>query len=313
MKKEFEKIIKSVIAFFIIGREEFPYLDKLIFRLSKGMSSGWVLANKIRAFFYGRKKSVSHEPLIFIGGFPRSGTSLLRAVLEQHKDIASPGIEIFPFEELHDKWRLKKGFKLTDKEIKRLEKYKHDLILYTDKVSKLFKKKQKAKKVMFKHPKYVMFIKDTFKYFPNSKIIHIMRDGKNATMSQRFWLLPPWRKEWNYAWCCRQWIMYLNRGKEFKDDKRYLEIKYEDLIENPKKTTDKIFKFMDLKPLTKKKLENFYKRKNVDKHKDHPGLSKPLDKKRTTKWLSKMSEKDKKTFEKIAGKMYKEKGYPYQK
>ncbi len=291
--------------FLLIGRDIKP-IDKFLFSISKGQYSGWVLGNSLRSSSYGKAKHISKEPLIVIGGFPRSGTTLLRAMLEQHKEIASPGIEVFPFQELHDKWRLKDGFGLNDKEIASLEKYKKDNILYTEKISQLFKKKKKTKYVLFKHPKYMMFLKKFWEYFPNSKAIHIIRDGKNSTMSQKYWLLPKGRKEWPYDWCCRQWVTYLNRARKFKKDKRYIEIKYEDLIYSPEHTIKKITDFLELTQIPKKKLLEYYKKKESDKHKDHPDVRKPLKKENINKWLNKMSKKDKKIFNTICGKLYKE-------
>ncbi|MEJ2267939.1 MAG: sulfotransferase, partial [Nanoarchaeota archaeon] len=125
--------IKEILVYFLIGRD-FQLIDKLLFKFSNGTYSGWVLGNKLRAFDYGKSKYMSKEPFVFIGGFPRSGTTLLRAILEQHPDIAGPGIEVFPFQELHDKWRLKEGFEISEKEMKELEIYKKDVVLYTEKV-----------------------------------------------------------------------------------------------------------------------------------------------------------------------------------
>lgn len=306
LKKQLEIFTK----YLFIGRD-IKFIDKFLFWISRGNYSGWVFGNNLRNLSYGKSKHISDEPLIVIGGFPRSGTTLLRAMLEQHDDLASPGIEVFPFQELHDNWRLKEGFGLNEKEIKSLEKYKKDNILYAEKITKLFKEKNNAKHVLFKHPKYMMFLNKFFKKFPKSKAIHIIRDGKNSTMSQKYWLLPEGRKEWPYGWCCRQWVTYLNRGRKFKKDSRYLEIKYENLVNEPIKTMKKITDFLNLKPISKSKLLGYYKKKESDKHKDHPDVRKPLKKENTNKWISKMSEEDKKTFDKICGNLYKELGYSY--
>ncbi len=308
IKKKIKLRIREILVYLLIGRY-FQLIDKLLCKISRGNYSGWVLGNQLRAFDYGKTKYISKEPLILIGGFPRSGTSLLRAILEQHSDIAGPSIEIFPFQELHDKWRLKEGFKLSDKEIKKLEKYKKDMILYTEKVAQLFKKKNKSKYVLFKHPKYMMFSKKTLKHFPCAKFIHIIRNPKNATMSQKYWLLPKGRKEWPYEWCCRQYVTYINRGRKIKGKSNYIEVKYEDLINKPVETIKKITDFLGLKKMPEKSIINYYKKKNTDKHKDHPGLAKPLDNKRINKWEKKMSLKDKKIFKEKCGRIYKDLGY----
>ena len=299
--------IKEFLKYLLIGRN-FQLIDRLLFNLSKENYSGWVLGNQLRAFYFGKAKYVSNESFIFIGGFPRSGTTLLRVMLEQHSDIAGPGTEIFPFQELHDKWRLKEGFELSDKEIKELEKYKKDVILYTEKVAQLFKKKKKAKAVLFKHPKYMMFSEKVLKHFPNARFIHLIRDAKNATMSQRYWLLPE-GKEWPYEWCCRQYVTYINRGRRIKNKAHYIETKYEDLVNNPIETMKKITDFLKLKPIPKKKILGYYKRKDADKHKDHPDIGEPLKRENINKWKNKMSDENKKIFERITGRTYGELGY----
>jgi hypothetical protein len=92
------KKIKSISKKLLIGRNS-QLIDKIIFYFSNKNYSGWLLGNQIRSLIYGKKKSVCNEPLILIGGFPRSGTTLLRAILEQSKDIASPETEIHLLQE----------------------------------------------------------------------------------------------------------------------------------------------------------------------------------------------------------------------
>ncbi len=301
--------MKKTLKFLFTGKDGIELFDKFIFKITNKKHSGWELGNKSRAFFYGRKKSVSHEPLIFIGGFPRSGTSLLKVMLEQHKDIASPSGEVNVFQTILNKKVLKDYFGFTNKEIKKLKLNKKKLIESNKKIIDLFKKKTKSKIVLLKQPKHILLINEIFKYYPNAKFIHLIRNGKNATMSQKYWDLPENKKNWPYSWCCRQWVVCINKGKKFSENKNYIEIKYEDLLKNPKKNIDKITDFINVKKISEKTLFKYRQNKGAKKYKNHPNIRKPLNKKNINKWEKKMSEKDKKTFEKIAGKTYRRIGY----
>lgn len=305
IKEKLKNFLKKVL----IGRHKINFIDSLIYFLSKGKCSGWIIGNKLRNFSYGKSKGKSDVPIIFIGCFPRSGSTLLTAMLEQHDSIIGPGSEVNIFQDIKTEKFLKQGFEFNEKEIKMFKKYEKNLVEYSDKILKYFLKKKKGKYVLLKQPKHIYFIKKIFKHFPNSKFIHIIRDGRDSTMSQKYFLLPPGKKHWNYKWCCRNWAIAIRKGKEFKKDKRYLEVRYEDLVLNPTETAKKIFKFLKLKTISKRKLLDYYKKFYVHKRPDHPDVAEPLKKDQINKWLKKMSEKDKKIFKDICGKEQKELGY----
>jgi len=121
-------------------------------------------------------------------------------------------------------------------------------------------------------------------------------------MSQRFFLLPKGRIEWPYSWCCRQWTTAIKKGEIYRKDKRYLEIKYEELVKNPQIVFKEIFNFLEIKNISKRDLLSFYQNFYVHKRPQHKDVGKPLDATQINKWVAKMSVKDKKTFRKICGK-----------
>jgi len=313
-KPNLRKKIKKTLKKILIGRD-LQFFDKFVFWFSGKKSSGWVIGNKLRNLAYGKNKGISKEPLIFIGCFPRSGSTLLTAMLKKHPEIVGPkagrrehGGEMHIFQDIKTPWFLKEGFGLNEGEIKNLEKYKNNNIKFTDKLIKLYRKKHKGKYVLLKQPKHIYFIKKIFKHFPNAKFIHLIRDGRDATMSQRYFLLPEGRKEWPYEWCCRQWAVSINKGKEFRKDLRYREVKYEDIINKPEETINQLFEFLDLKKISKKKLLGFYSDKGSSDPKD---ISQPLNKRGIHKWIGKMSKEDKEKFKRIAGEELKDVGHKF--
>lgn len=110
--------------------------------------------------------------------------------------------------------------------------------------------------------------------FPEAKFIHIRRDGRAATWSyikqirkgifktweERDWWIQVWEESWRDEWLDKyfgsqagfvayQWRLFL---KEIKEDARileensFIEIRYEDLTRNPKKTIREITDFCGL-------------------------------------------------------------------
>ena len=94
-------------------------LDKLIFKLSKETAifeyvvfKMWLLKQK--------KRYVSNLNPIIIGGCPRSGTTLARALIGIHPEIASPQNEYNIIMWINQKNVLKNVFHFTEEEIREL-------------------------------------------------------------------------------------------------------------------------------------------------------------------------------------------------
>jgi hypothetical protein len=297
-----------------IGRY-FSLIDHLIYSLSGGKNSGWVFGNKIRSGLYGKVKGECRLPLIFIGCFPRSGSTLLRALLQYHPKIAAGQTEINVFQDIKTASRkelmnVPDAFDTSEEELEFI-KGKRNLIEIADYILGNFKDRNQADYVLLKQPKHLFFIDKIFKHFPNGKFIHIIRDGRDSTMSQRYYMLPEGRTEWPYDWVCRQWNVFINRGKTYRGNENYLEVKYEELVQKPFDTLEKIFKFLGLESVSENILEEYYKDFDVSKRQDHFEVSQPLTNKNINKWIDKMTDKDKKIFNKIAGKNFIELGYKY--
>lgn len=100
------------------------------------------------------------------------------------------------------------------------------------------------------------------KLFPDSKFIHIIRDGRDVICSLMnapsgfLWsyIKPPGWKEKKkqykgYLRCAWQWketIEIINKDKKILSPEDYIEITYEDLVKNPESTMREIFKKLDI-------------------------------------------------------------------
>jgi len=105
----------------------------------------------------------------------------------------------------------------------------------------------------------IPFIK---KIFPDAKFVHIIRDGRDVTCSLMnspsgfFWsyIKPPGWKEkkkelkglLRCAWQWKTTIEIINNDKKNIPTSDFIELKYEELIENPEKTIKNLFEELRL-------------------------------------------------------------------
>jgi hypothetical protein len=266
--------------------------------------------------FFKKKRHISNISLVIIGGCPRSGTTLVRALLSTHPNIKSPNQELNILMWINKKNILRNKLGLTDEEIKSLTQYK-DHILFAENVIKIYQKKNKNKLIVLKHPYHILIIDELFKFFPKIKFLHIIRDGRDTSCSLR---THPKRKiikdkivkidtKNPFSWCIRRWITCINIGKKCKFSKNYLEIQYEDIVLNTVKTINKITNFLKIEKISEDHINGFYKNQEYKKHIQNIEVSKPLYNKKIGRWKADISKKEKKKFKKMAGDLLIELGY----
>ena len=141
------------------------------------------LFHQIKKLFEKNNKENNLKPekeIIFIVGMPRSGTSLAEQILSAHKDVYGAGELNYLGESINK--NLINDQKFLDTEI---NKIKHDKLngIKEEYYEKIRSFKYKEKFLTDKAPlnfKWIGFIK---KIFPNSKIIHCVRDPMDVCYS----------------------------------------------------------------------------------------------------------------------------------
>jgi hypothetical protein len=163
-----------------------------------------------------------------------------------------------------------------------------------------------------KMPRYVLHISWLASTFPDSHIVHIIRDPRDVAESIR-------RAGWqNLRDAAESWKERVAVGREEGrqvEEGRYHEVKYEELLNKPKKT---------LESLASKIKINFSKRMLrvesssgstiPESHLEaHDGLfnniNKPIDKSRSQSWKREMTEREVSEIESVAAPVMKKVGY----
>ena len=295
--------------------------------------------------------NANQKDFIFIVGCPRSGTFLLSTILNSQFSIAIPvETHFIPlFKKFLFLWGDLRNYKNRQKllnsiydfleiwtplsnlgrdlnEIKKLSllvtKYKKDYILekcesYAELVTQLFyiyaqsqKQSNWADKSAFFY--HIPLEKLALSLENRIKVIHIIRDGRDVSLS--------WMKIWTgpetLASAAQTWKTHIEEKRKWgqKNPDHYLEIKYEELLDNPKLICQKLSSFLKIKKYQENlNFENSLLANTLSKNSTHPLLSKPLDKNNQEKWKQEMDNDDIQLFEDIAGSTLVSCGYPIQK
>ncbi len=238
---------------------------------SKANNSGERLAKGLadfsaRVHMSAMRKSIFPAPLPVIGGAPRSGTTLLRLMLDAHPDLAIPP---------ESNWLAHFSQDVKNRECNATQ-FVHllknhpavcinwpDLHLEeTDLMARLpslrsfsiadgirialFAYAQQHGKSLFgeKSPGNAHCFSAIQTLLPEARFIHIVRDGRAVCASwkqQRF--APPG----GLIGCVMAWKNWVQHGREEgKKCQHYLEIRFEDLVTNPEGTLKTVCAFLDL-------------------------------------------------------------------
>ena len=200
---------------------------------------------------------------IFVVGMPRSGTTLLSAVLDAHSQISiSPETHFYtrcrsasaPAEPLRRVWaRLQQqpGFRdmaFSDDERRRVWERLRDRPDPTPPallraVEETYAERSGATAWGEKTPDHLPHVPTLLRDFPDAVALAIVRDPRDVCLSLRGL---PWNQDTlpESAW---KWRRYAQLTEQFADDygDRFLEVRYEDLLSAPEKTLRRVLDWLD--------------------------------------------------------------------
>jgi hypothetical protein len=139
----------------------------------------------------------------------------------------------------------------------------------------------------FKSPPAIYFIKPLFAHYPGVRLIHVLRDGRDISLSKNKKPLL-YRgvfkiKSSNtvlagfYNWCAvNTWANNLCKKK--LNAHQYLMIRYEDICEKPEESVNKILQWVGLRPEDMERIYRIPKKsKSIGRWKEHKQIFENLD------------------------------------
>ena len=261
----------------------------------------------------------SHNPII-IGGSARSGTTLLRVILDSHQNLyCGPESNLFNAEDNRNSRRitnLSVKFGISKKTIKKMINQSQCETEFIELFFSHLLSFHKKERWVEKTPKNVRRIGDIFNKFPQAKFIHMIRDGRDVSCSLMHHpknklvngKIVPLNTNKPLDQCIEQWANDVKLGLNWRTDPRYCEIKYEDLIITSEKALRKLFVFLD-EPYAKSLLR--YYERDLDRMSfvTSPEATKPMSTSSFERWKNEFSENDKILFKQLAGELLIDLGY----
>lgn len=186
-------------------------------------------------------KKISTKKHIFVLGAPRSGTTLAKLILTSHPYLVGPGYEtaFFTYRDIF-------SFRFTgikQKKMNELRKNCHDIVEFFDVFThQVLMDHSEAKYYVEKTPQHVLQLGFLTKYFPNSKFIHMVRDGRDGYCSAKHHKnVVQGSDVKRYA---KYWRKCLNSRIKLGDKENILDVKYETLASAPETTIKRMMSFI---------------------------------------------------------------------
>jgi len=276
--------------------------------------------------------SIRRNPYVFAVGCPRSGTTLLQRMLDHHPLLtvandthfiprAVAGRDGNPVldADLVEAVRTYHRFQRLGLNDAAVDAAASDATTYSEFVERLYDQlaAQHGKPLAGeKTPDYVRSLRLLAQLFPWARVLHIIRDGRDVTLSTLSWAnerkgpgrFRLWQEE-PLAVCALWWKWQVSAGRRDRAafGEQYREIRYERLVAEPAVVTAEIATFLDLDEGAE--MARFHEGRT----RDEPGLSAkkawlpPIPGLRD--WRSMMGPRDVELFEALAGDLLETLGY----
>jgi len=265
---------------------------------------------------------IQKKPPLFLLGSQRSGTTMLRLMMNNHPQLAIPHETAFItiyykklanygdltdddnlrrlFDDVSQHPLVKRGKLIKDPEtvLSRPIKSYRDLV---DAIFQAYANSLGKPRWGDKTPFYTSDIDVLHRVFPDAKFLHLVRDGRDVVLSQKSieWMSGNLLKlvlDWQWKTTIAHKV-----GSALGDN--YLEIRYEDLVRRPEETLRQICTFID-EPYAPAMLSYSEKAQAVvptESLKWHRNSIKPPDPSQLDKWKTGLPKAERIIFEQLAG------------
>jgi hypothetical protein len=265
---------------------------------------------------------------VVILGVSRSGTTLLKEMLDRHSELAVPSESYF-IPQLWDRRGPRPDAEAILADLGRLARVREWGVTPEDVRRRLAPDPSFAEviaavygayadargKARFgdKTPAYMQHLDLLERVFPHPQYVHIVRDGRDARLSFAAMRRRPrfnWARPRGLGDFACQWDLEVRAARRLGSTVgrgRYLEIRYEDLVAEPERALREVCAFVGLS--YEPEMLDYHHGLDASTLEDHPRLAQPPTA-GVRDWREQMTPRDAELFEAIAGRTLDEVGYP---
>ena len=227
-------------------------------------------------------------------GAPRSGTTLLKAILENHSETCGPDYEstvIFGKYDLYRDQTLS-HIGLQDETVRSILANSSDIVSFYDKIATAVCESKGALVLVDKQPwppRWYRLWYTTAK-FEKARWIHLVRDGRDCYRSaQNHPYVPQSDDPVSFA---RYWKSQVENHESMIPEPQRLTVRYEDLVRSPTTITREIMNFAGLS--YEPKQIDVHSRKNYDEGEEgvHSRLQEPISDSSVGRWKKELDSEE---------------------
>jgi hypothetical protein len=195
----------------------------------------------------------SQDNAVFIVGCGRSGTTVLREMIDRHPNIAI-GAETTFFCDFLNTDRLAEIWKLDPADVKRTAADAPSVVRFAEAFFRAHAEREGKPRWGDKTPRNITALPWLLRAFPNAHFIHIMRDGRDVACSRATFRTHRLRngkveqrknpKTVGYAEAARDWVNAVSTAAPFRDHPRVTEVRYEAITDDPERELRRLCDFL---------------------------------------------------------------------
>jgi hypothetical protein len=254
-----------------------------------------------------------------VGGCGRSGTTLMRVMLDSHPNICcGPESNLLLPRSIRPRV-LEEKFDISAADAARCLDASRSQAEFIDAFFAGYCRMTGKERWAEKTPDNVRQLPFLFRHFPKARFVHMLRDGRDVVCSLR---THPSHKIVNGVkvkldtlqpldTCITRWLETVQLGLAMRDDPRTIEVRYEDLVDDPEGTLRSLLDFLE-EPWDAAVLD-YHREKSGSrdemKNPLHPGIHKPVSSRSRGRWKKDMTAADADRFKERAGELLIELGY----
>jgi protein-tyrosine sulfotransferase len=258
-------------------------------------------------------------PPIVLGGCGRSGTTVLRMMLDSHRRICcGPESSLFRRRAVDTRW-LADRFGFDPAEVRALFEAAASRPAFIEAFAALCMRMAGKARWAEKTPRNISRIDAIFRCFPEARFVHVLRDGRDVACSLRTHprhkvvdgRIVPTGVHRPIAGCARRWVRDIESSRRWWGDPRFLTVRYEDLVLDPRPVLERVIALVgedwDEAMLAHAVADSPFR--DATRFAQNPEALGAVNTSSLGRWQRDLDARDRRIFKRIAGPLLVELGY----